>query len=185
MIGKGITNKHPLNFLGLQNEKRIVTNIITNSENPLKALDALAEELQLYKPRHGIAYMTVPQIVRYVDGNLQKEEKEVESVNKDNAYTKLTLIVNRGKAEDAINIARRPGIRGGTILHGRGTCSECTAKLFGIEIEPEKELVIMVMPNELVDEVIDDLFEELKLDDAGNGILFTEPVWNVRGIAKS
>jgi len=67
-------------------------------------------------------------------------------------------------------------------MHGRGTGAEYTAKLFGMEIEPEKELVMILLPAGLVDKVADDLFRELKLQDPGNGILFVEPVLSVRGL---
>ena len=51
-----------------------------------------------------------------------------------------------------------------------------------MEIEPEKELVMMLMPSGLIDKVVDDLFRELKLEDPRNGILFVEPVLSVCGL---
>ena len=51
-----------------------------------------------------------------------------------------------------------------------------------MQIEPEKELVMILMPTGLVDKVVDDLIRELKLDDPGNGILFVEPILGVRGL---
>lgn len=100
-------------------------------------------------------------------------------------YKKLTVIVNRGMAEDVMEIARKSGVTGGTIMHGRGTGSEYTEKLFGIEIEPEKELVMILMPSELVEKVVSDIYQELNLENPGNGILFVEPVVEVRGLLKA
>lgn len=97
-------------------------------------------------------------------------------------YKKLTVVVNRGMAEDVMDIARKSGVRGGTIMHGRGTGSEFTAKIFGMEIEPERELVIILMPSDLVEKVVDNLYRELQLEEPGNGILFVEPVAEVRGL---
>ena len=57
---------------------------------------------------------------------------------------------------------------------------EFTVKLLGMEIEPEKELVMILMPSDLIDKVVDDLFQELQLDIPGNGILFVEPIMEVR-----
>ena len=54
-----------------------------------------------------------------------------------------------------------------------------------MEIEPEKELVIILMPSELVDQVVNNLYQELRLDNPGNGILFVEPVVEVRGLFDS
>jgi nitrogen regulatory protein PII len=97
-------------------------------------------------------------------------------------YKKLTVIVNRGMAEDVMEIARKSGVTGGTILHGRGAGSDFAAKFLGMEIEPEKELVIILMQGDLIDKVVSDLYAELKMDVPGNGILFVEPVLDVRGI---
>lgn len=84
-----------------------------------------------------------------------------------------------------MDIARRSGVTGGTIMHGRGTGSEYTQKLFGLEIEPEKELVMILMPSELVDKVVNDIYQELHLENPGNGILFVEPIVEVRGLFDS
>jgi nitrogen regulatory protein PII len=97
-------------------------------------------------------------------------------------FKKLTVVVNRGMAEDVMDIARKSGVKGGTILNGRGTGSEVTAKLFGMEIEPEKELVMILLKSDLLDKVVNDLYQELQLGIPGNGILFVEPILDVRGL---
>lgn len=99
-------------------------------------------------------------------------------------YKKLTVIVNRGMADTVMEIARKSGVKGGTVMHGRGTASDSHAKLFGVEIVPEKELVIILLPDEIVDKVVNDLYQELQLNIPGNGILFAEPVEEVRGLAE-
>ena len=44
---------------------------------------------------------------------------------------------------------------------------------------------MILMPNDLIDKVVNDLFQELKLDNPGNGILFVEPILDVRGLFDS
>jgi nitrogen regulatory protein PII len=100
-------------------------------------------------------------------------------------FKKLTVVVNRGMAEDVMDIARKSGVNGGTIIHGRGTGSEFTTKFFGMDIEPEKELVMILMPSDLIGKVVNDLFQELQLGIPGNGILFVEPIEEVRGLFDS
>ena len=51
-----------------------------------------------------------------------------------------------------------------------------------MEIEPEKELVIILTPKDLVDKVVSALTEELDLNEPGKGILFIEPVVDIRGL---
>lgn len=54
--------------------------------------------------------------------------------------------------------------------------------MFGVEIEPEKELVIILTPNDLVEQVVHALSEELRLEEPGKGILFVEPILDTRGL---
>ena len=99
-------------------------------------------------------------------------------------FKKLTVIVDRGMADDVMDIARKAGVRGGTILHGRGVGAEIATNLFGVEIDPEKELVIILMPDHLIDPVVQALSRELQLDDPGKGILFVEPVLATMGLVE-
>lgn len=97
-------------------------------------------------------------------------------------YKKLTIIVNLGMAEEIMAIARHAGAKGGTILHGRGTGAQVSEKLFGIEIEPEKELLLILAPEDVANTVILALEEALSLDRPGTGILYVESVSEVRGL---
>ena len=81
-----------------------------------------------------------------------------------------------------MDIARNSGVKGGTILHGRGSGSDEIVKLFGMVIEPEKELILIVTSSEIIDKVIDNLHEGLQLDIPGNGIIFVEDLLDVRGL---
>lgn len=179
--GKGTIKSTVLNFLGLKSQKRIVIDVLLENEKTSSVLDYVTEKLKLHEPNHGIAYTTAVSVADYKEGTENSLGDSGEGEEK-SMFKKLTVIVNRGMADDVMDIARRSGARGGTILHGKGTGSECGAKLFGIDIEPEKELIIIILPNDLVEKVIVDLYEELQLNVPGNGILFTEPVWDVRGL---
>ena len=179
--GKGTINSSVLNFLGLKNQKRMVIDVLVEKEKVAKILDIVTEKLKLNEPNHGIVYTTSVSAPACFSAQ-EESETYAEHREEENMFKKLTVIVNRGMADDVMDIARKAGVTGGTILHGRGTGSECAAKLFGIEIEPEKELLMMIVPNDLTEKVVHDLFEELQLCVPGNGILFTEPVWDVRGL---
>lgn len=184
LLGKGTVKNVALHWLGIKSQKRQIVNMIVKKEKALDLLDYFTRELQLNEPGHGIAFMT-PIITAEQIINMQGTWDRLHDMEVDYMYKKLTVIVNRGVAEDVMDIARKSGVTGGTIIHGRGTGSEYTEKLFGIEIEPEKELVMILMPGELVEKVVSDIYHELNLENPGNGILFVEPVVEVRGLLKA
>ncbi len=185
ILGRGTVKSAALNLLGIKSEKKTIVNILIEKEKAIKILEFFDKELQLNRPGHGIIY-TIPviiadQIINDHQGAWNiKQDTECESM-----FKKLTVIVNRGMAEDVMDIARKAGVTGGTILHGRGTTSELAVKLFGMEIEKEKELVIILMPSDLIDKVVNNLYNELQLGIPGNGVLFVEPVLDIHGLFDS
>jgi nitrogen regulatory protein PII len=185
VLGKGTVKSATLNLLGIKSQKKEVLNILLEKEKANEVLDFFTKELQLHEPGHGIAYTTPVIISGQIINNKQGTWNTMQSMEGESMFKKLTVVVNRGMAEDVMDIARKSGIKGGTIMHGRGTGSEFTAKLFGMEIEPEKELVMILMPSDLIDKVVNDLFRELQLDIPGNGILFVESIVEVRGLFDS
>lgn len=182
LLGRGTVKNITLNLLGIKSQKREIVSVLVKKDEAKNLLDYFTNELQLNEPGHGIAYTSPIITADQIINNKQGTWDTVRAWEGDSMYRKLTVIVNRGMAEDVMDIARRSGVTGGTIMHGRGTGSEYTEKLLGMEIEPEKELVVMLMPGELIDKVVNDLYKELSLKNPGNGILFVEPVVEVRGL---
>ncbi|MBQ7052906.1 MAG: P-II family nitrogen regulator, partial [Clostridia bacterium] len=62
-----------------------------------------------------------------------------------NNHEVIFAIVNAGFAEDAMEVAREQGVRGGTILNARGVAGEKEAAFFGITIHADKEILMMVV----------------------------------------
>lgn len=185
VLGKGTVKSATLSLLGIKSQKREVVNILLEKEKAKEVLDFFTKELQLHEPGHGIAYTTPVITAGQIIKNKQDAWNTVQGMEGESMFKKLTVVVNRGMAEDVMNIARKSGVQGGTILHGRGTGSEFAAKFFGMEMEPEMELIMILMPSDLIDKVVNDLYQELQLGIPGNGIMFVEPVLDVRGLFDS
>lgn len=181
MLGKGTVKSTILNVLGIKSQKKEIITILIEKEKANETLEFITEELHLDKPGQGIAYMIN---TKNAQQSLFKEDvlNASKKMEGNSMYKKLTVIVNRGKAEDVMEIARNSGVMGGTILHGRGSGSDETVRLFGMEIEPEKELILIITSNEIIDKVIANLHEGLQLDVRGNGIMFVEDLVDVRGL---
>lgn len=99
-------------------------------------------------------------------------------------YEAVFCIVNSGFAEAAMDAARKAGAGGGTILKGRGTASREAEEKFNIRIQPEKELVMLLVPADIKDQVLRALYDGAGLDSAGQGIAFSMPVEKTVGLCK-
>ena len=100
-----------------------------------------------------------------------------------NNHEVIFAIVNSGYAQEAMDIAREQGVRGGTILNARGVAREEAAAFFGITIHAEKEILMMVVDKDIRDKVLNALYQEMGMAKAAQGIVFSLPVSDVAGLA--
>ena len=96
----------------------------------------------------------------------------------------IFAIVNAGFAEEAMNVARAQGARGGTILNARGVAREKEAAFFGITIHPEKEVLMLVVEKSIRDQILNALYKEMGMGKKAQGIAFSLPVSDVAGLVK-
>lgn len=101
-----------------------------------------------------------------------------------NNHEVIFVIVNAGFAEDAMEVAREQGVRGGTIINGRGVAREKEAAFFGITIHAEKEILMMVVEKEIRDNVLNALYKAMGMGKKAQGIAFSLPVSDVAGLVK-
>ncbi len=94
----------------------------------------------------------------------------------------IITIVNKGNSQKVVEASKKAGAEGGTLLCGRGTGIHEHAKLFGITIEPEKEVVLTLIKRELCESVLNAIILEADLNKPGKGIAFVLEVERVVGI---
>ena len=102
---------------------------------------------------------------------------------KTNDHEVIFAIVNSGYAEDVMDIAREQGVRGGTILHGRGVVKEEAAAFFGITLHQDKEILMMVVEKSIRDNVLNAIYKQMGMAKKARGIAFSLPVSDVAGLA--
>ena len=101
-----------------------------------------------------------------------------------NNHEVIFVIVNAGFAEEAMDVARAEGVRGGTIINARGVAREQEAAFFGITIQPEKEILMMVVEKDIKDRVLNALYSQMGMAKQAKGIAFSLPVSDVAGLVQ-
>lgn len=94
----------------------------------------------------------------------------------------IVTIVKKGWGDRVIEASMKAGAEGGTIMFGRGIGVHEQQKIMGICIEPEKEIVFSVIPNNKVQVVLESIVKGVELNKPGNGIAFVIPVEMATGI---
>ena len=101
-----------------------------------------------------------------------------------NNHEVIFAIVNAGFAEEAMDVARAEGVRGGTIINARGVAREQEAAFFGITIQPEKEILMMVVEKDIKEKVLNALYSQMGMAKQAKGIAFSLPVSDVAGLVQ-
>jgi len=99
-------------------------------------------------------------------------------------YELIVCIVNSGFNEVVMNAARECGAKGGTVINARGTANDEIASKFNYAITPEKEIVLLVVPIEIKDDVLHGLYKDAGFNTQAQGVIFTVPVDETVGIGK-
>lgn len=88
----------------------------------------------------------------------------------------LVCIVNAGFSQNVMEAARAAGARGGSIIRGRGSANPEAEEFFNISIQPDKEVILILVTDEIKDAVMTAVFKNSGLSTNGQGIAFSLPV---------
>ncbi len=94
----------------------------------------------------------------------------------ENQFELILCIVNAGYSQNVMDAARQAGARGGTILRGRGSANPEAEEFFNITIQPDKEVVLILVSASIKDDVLKAVYKNSGLSTEGQGIAFSLPV---------
>ncbi|EDP67428.1 hypothetical protein CAT7_01275 [Carnobacterium sp. AT7] len=179
--GLGTASNSALKFFGLEEVRKEILMMAARKDTAEEALEALTEKLQLKKRNRGIAF-TIPLANLLGNRNCVYNQDAHGRKVEDNMHQAIFTIVDRGQAEEVIDAAVAAGSQGGTVINARGSGSHETSRLFSMDIEPEKEVVMILTEQHTTDAVVASISNALKIEQPGNGVLFTVDVTNTRGL---
>jgi nitrogen regulatory protein PII len=94
----------------------------------------------------------------------------------------VVSIVRKGWGDTVLEASLKAGAHGGTVLFGRGTGIHERQKILGIQIEPEKEIVLTLAYSDQADAILREVVAAAELEAPGNGLAFVVPVEKVAGV---
>lgn len=181
VLGKGTVKSSILSRLGLDESRKEIALIGVESHIEQAVNEALRAKLELDKPNHGIVF-SVP-MKRAIGKNFKDQGytpyKEGDNKMKHEA---IFTIVNKGMSKKVIDSASKAGSTGGTVISGRGSGTEVTEKLFNIDIEPEKDIVLIISKLENTDQIVEAISQSINITEQGKGIIFVLDVNRTIGL---
>ena len=81
-------------------------------------------------------------------------------MSSENKHTLILISVNQGYTETVLKTARSLGARGGTILRARWSGVKALETYHGISLQTEKEIIAIIVPNDLRNQIMDAVNEK-------------------------
>jgi nitrogen regulatory protein P-II 1 len=94
----------------------------------------------------------------------------------------IVTIVRKGWGEAVLEATMAAGAHGGTIIPARGIGKNEQQRVFGIQIEPEKEVVLTLVPGTMKADILREVERAGELDAPGKGLAFALRAQDVIGI---
>lgn len=185
-LAKGTASSVILDYLGIGETLKEVLFSTMQFDMSKIALQKMREETSLNQPGEGIAF-TIP--INSVCGH--STAKHLVGHSPDNGGTKMEVkfhndliiaIVERGYCDEVMDAAKSAKAVGGTILKARGTGFTEAEKFFGITIQPEKEMVLILTSSEYRQGIMEAISRKPGLQEKARTIMFSLPVNDVAGL---
>ena len=181
MHGEGTASQGILDFLGLtKTEKIILTSIIPDIYEK-EILSYLKKEMKIKEIGKGVAFTTpLSSSPRYIQEAF-KDKKGVKMKNKNQYHLLLTIIIE-GYAEKVMDIAKKNGANGGTLLKGREFGTKSGFKFFNVKVEPEKDILLIVCSEQDKNKIMSGILEKYGANTGAKGICLSLPIDNAIGL---
>ncbi len=153
-------------------------------------LKELYSELMFGVPGNGIAF-TLPlnasnnKLVKIMTGtindNFISDGKE-ELIMSDIKRAMIAVIINPGFSDDVMKAAKSAGAGGGTIIHGRGVSDENSINQWGLGLQEEKEIVMIITEDAKKVAIMEAIGKECGANTDANGFITAMPIDTVIGL---
>ena len=195
-MGKGTANSEILDLLGIGSSEKAVISCLEQEVGVMVLMKEARKKLRNSGPGAGIAF-TVPlsaindPILLIFKQSILKNEKITENPKGEGAnmaddkysHDLIVSIVNQGYSDELMNTARAAGATGGTVINTRGTAHEGAVKFFGISVQDEKEMILILTGREKRVPIMQAICEKHGLNSKARGIVFSLPVDDVVGLS--
>ena len=110
-----------------------------------------------------------------INVNLNENQNKLE-------FELIITIVNGGFSSTVVDSAKEAGAGGATLIKGRGTGIHETENFLGVQIQPEKDIIVILTPKADRTRIMQAICKNAGLDTEGHGLCFSVPVEDWSGI---
>jgi hypothetical protein len=194
--GKGTASSEIHDLLGISATEKAVILCVEQEVLINVLFKEIRKKLGFHRPGAGIAF-TIPlsginsPLLRVFKESIKNNEKI--NLNKEKTMSSeekaieinndlILAVINNGYSDDFMNVARGAGARGGTVIHARGLAHAGPVKFFGISVQEEKEIVLILTSRDKKLSIMEAVSLSYGITSKAEGLIFSLPVDNVIGL---
>lgn len=98
-------------------------------------------------------------------------------------FSLIVAIVSKGFCDVVISASKQAGAEGATIINARGSGIHEQDTFLGVAIQPEKEIVLILVKKAIRKKVMREIVKNCGMTDEGRGMVFSLPVDEIGGIS--
>ncbi|WP_373761392.1 hypothetical protein [Jeotgalibaca porci] len=179
-LAHGTVNSNLLRKLGLSEIRKEVLLMVSQRKHTVLTINHITDTFHLEEPNRGIIFSTPLSTVVGTHNQLS-DLHDTDPVS-DPTHEMFVTIVPEGDGDKVVEVVRQGGGAGGTIIPAYGAFAETVTRVFGIEINSEKDIVINLVDKQMANQIEEELTRNIHFQDSDSGIMFSVDAQNVRGI---
>ena len=192
LYGHGTARSDIVDYLGFDEPEKDVLLGFVPAANIAMLHEKIDDEIRFSRHGTGISFsLGLSAVSRGLANKVEldsisitKKEEDEELATKEQ-FEMIACVMERDLCDIAMTAAKNAGARGGTVMKGREVTSEETKKVFGFTIQPEKDLLLLIVKSDIKQDVMSALCAAIAAESDERAVVFSMPVDDVVGINKN
>ena len=185
--GRGTATSDVIDLLGIGTSEKAVILCLEQPNRIPALLKGIRKKIGPNKQGTGIAF-TIP--LSAINSPILQAFKPLDDGKTDSKTDKKTgdqsaeayshalvySVINRGFSDEFMETARKAGASGGTLLHARYQAHQGTVKFFGISVQEEREIILILTSQDKKKAILKAVSAAHGLKSKSQGLIFSLPV---------
>lgn len=188
---EGTASSEVMDMLGLGSIDKCILMSTVPRQLGEAMLSRLRAELHLGAINSGIAFtisltglnkLLMRMLTKIDEENASHSIRKVGNSMSDTKHALIVAAVNIGFSGDVMDAARAAGASGGTVIHSRWIGDQEVAASWGLSMQEEKEIVLILSDTEKKVEIMSGISEKCGMRSEAKGIVLSLPIDAVMGL---
>ncbi|MGE4353931.1 MAG: hypothetical protein AB7D36_07600 [Oscillospiraceae bacterium] len=183
-LGHGTANSEIMDYLGLDEPEKDVVLGLSLNDCVCEAFSRLADEMGFLRSGMGIAFSIPVTSINQAAAEKIDLQTDTERSCKgmEEKFELVVVYVDKGMTDIVMDSAKAAGARGGTVVRGRAVGETGERHVFGVTLQQEKEILMMVMPKKDKEEIMKAVCATVRDETGSETVAFSVPIDDVVGI---